>query len=647
VHFRTHDISLRRRRIVTAIAGHFRFGSRFEPGRSCAAMLDAQSCYGPHDRAQADDGDIALGRNLYRLLPEDIHDRQPLRSGPLLLVADVRIDNRDELLGALGAVGANLSDAALLLQAFERWGQGVLDRVAGDFAFAVWNSRDRELTLARDPLGQRPLHYHRGDGFFAFASMPAGLHALDGIPREPDEEKAAQFVADLFPSGPRSYFRGILRVEPGHVVTVTRESVSTRRYWQPRRSELRLPRMADYVEAFREQIDRATGAMLRGGGELVASHLSAGYDSSAVTATAARLLAPEGRRLLAFTAAPREGFDGPVPRGRIADESRLAATTAAMHPNIDHVVIRPSGTSPFALLDAKHPLVQQPAGHICNGVWGTAIKEAAKARGASVLLIGQIGNYTISAGGRGQLADLVRQGRMLRWWREARAMVAKSPMRWRGVFDNSFGPWLPLPLYELLSRGFRGASPSSAKPSLLSAAWAGRMAQRPADSFRDPRPGKDSAELAISLLHNEDSGNFRKASIAAWGIDERDPTGDRRLIDFCLSLPTEMLLRDGEKRPLARAALADRLPAEVLDLQDRGYQMADWYEQITPELVAAEAERLARCEAAAGVVDFNHVRAMIDAWPSGGWDRQWVISEYRAGLLRALSAAHFLGGARV
>lgn len=605
-------------------------------------MLAAQEAYGPDDRAQAGESDIALGRNLFRLLPEDAYDRQPLRRGPLWLVADVRIDNRAELLSALNADPAELSDAGLLLQAFERWGESVLDRLAGDFAFAVWNSRDSSLTLARDPLGQRPLHYHRGDGFFAFATMPSGLHALGLFPRVADEERAAEFVADLYPKGPRSYFKDILRVEPGHVVTVTPGGVRSRRYWQPGRRDLRLPTMADYVEAFREQVDQATGAMLRGAGDLAGSHLSAGYDSSAVAATAARLLAPEGRRVLAFTSAPRAGFDGPVPRTRIADESPIAAATAAMHANIEHVVVRPGGVSPFALLDRRHPLIQQPSGHICNGVWGAAIKEAARARGVTVMLNGNMGNYTISAGGRGQLADLVRQGKLLRWWRESRAMVAKSPMRWRGIIDNSFGPWVPLPLYALLSRGFLDSSHGRAKPHLVSPAWADRMAGRSAESFRDPRPSRDSVGLAIRLLQNEDSGNFRKASLAQWGIDERDPTGDRRLIDFCLSLPTEMLLRDGEKRPLARAALADRLPPAVLDLQDRGYQMADWYEQITRDLVREQAEHLEQCDAAAAVVDFGHVWALINAWPSGGWERPWVISEYRAALLRALSAAHFL-----
>jgi asparagine synthase (glutamine-hydrolysing) len=635
---------------MTALAGLLAFGSRYDAAQLCIQMLRAQTVFGPHDLSHTEEQEAAFGRCLHRILPEDEHDRQPLKSrtAPLLLVADVRLDNRQELACELGiqSDATTLSDTDILLKALERWGEAALDRLCGDFAFALWDSDRRILRLARDPLGQRPLHYHAGDGFFAFASMPHGLHATGLIPPRPELGRAAEFVADLYPEGPASYFEGISRVEPGYILTVSPHGIRSRRFWQPRHRELRLPRREDYVEAFREQLDRSVGAMLRGAGGMVAAHLSSGYDSSAVTATAARLLAPSGGRVLAFTAAPRPGFDGPVPRGRIADESALAAATAAMHPNIDHAIIRTTGASPFALLEERHPLVQQPAGHICNSVWGSAIKQAAREAGASVLLTGQLGNYTISAGGRGQLADLIRQGKILRWWHEARLMVANSPMRWRGVFDNSFGPWVPLPLYNLLSRGFRQSSSRAGKPFLVRSPWAERIKERSASTRRNPRPAADSAALAVELLQREDSGNFRKASLAQWGIDERDPTGDRRLIEFCLSLPIDMLLRDGEKRPLARAALSDRLPPAVLDFQDRGYQTADWYEHITQDLVRSEARRLEQSPTAAAVIDFDRVHALIDAWPTEGWERQWVISEYRAGLLRALSAAHFLCSAQ-
>src|SRR5688572_14017842 len=172
-------------------------------------MLEAQAAYGPHDLALAELGPVTAGRCLYRLLPEDRFDRQPLtgEGGRFLLVADIRIDNRGELLGELG-IGtpstSTMSDAALLLAAYLRWGDDILQKMHGDFAFALWDSKEKSLTLARDATGECPLHFHAGDGFFAFASMAPALACLPEVGRAVDEERLAQFVGDMPPRGQRS-----------------------------------------------------------------------------------------------------------------------------------------------------------------------------------------------------------------------------------------------------------------------------------------------------------------------------------------------------------------------------------------------------------------------------------------------------------
>src|SRR5437763_9947232 len=119
-----------------------------------------------------------------------------------------------------------------------------------------------------------------------------------------------------------------------------------------------------------------------------------------------------------------------------------------------------------------------------------------------------------------------------------------------------------------------------------------------------------------------DFGQYRKGILGGWGIDKRDATADRRLVEFCLSLPLDMLLSKGERRPLARAALADRLPAEVLDAKGKGYQAADWHEALTRDrpAIAALVERVADDETASSVVDVDWLRAALADWPSGGWN---------------------------
>ena len=639
---------------MSAIAGVWRFDGKPEPVADCDRMLAAQQIYGPHDGRHWADGPIALGRRLYRTLPEDAHDRQPLVSqdGRLTLVADIRLDNRNELIAALGLPSgdaAELCDAAILLASWERWDEGALDRMVGDFAFALWHAPAQKLLLARDFLGQRPLHYHRGKGFFAFGSMPKGLHALAEVPNAPDEDMIAEFVTLTPHRGPHSYFKGIDRVEPAHLVTVMRDSLTARRYWQPQRASAAAARKHhDYVEGVRYHLDQATRSRLRGAAGAVGAHLSAGFDSAAVTATAARLLAPGGGKVVAFTAVPRQGYDGPVPRNLIGDEGPLAAATAAMYPNIEHVPIRSGQRSPFDGLDRSLFLFNRPVLNPSNLIWMDAINRAARERKLTVMLVGQRGNMTLSYNGVELLPELLRQGRLIALCRQASKLVAKKEFRWRGVLARTFGPFVPIWLWQWLNETVRGQ-----KQDVLfyTAIRAERLAELDLEARARERgldfsyrPWQDGFAMRLWVMQRNDPGNYNKGYLGGWGIDHRDPLADKRLVEYCLSIPTEEYLANGVTRALAKRALADRLPQAVLNERKRGYQAVDWHEGLTaarPE-IAVELERLVACAPAARALDLARMKRLAENWPASGWGTYNVMRQYRQALLRGIAAGHFL-----
>ena len=536
-----------------------------------------------------------------------------------------------------------MADAAILMAALDRWDEQAVDRLEGDFAFALWDSGCQRLMLARDFMGQRPLHFHRSGDFFAFASMPKGLHALPEIPPAPDRDMLTRFLALMPEGGTRSYFAGVERVPPGSICIVTPGGISTDRYWQPSRTPLRLSRDRDYEDAVREALDRAVAARLRGADAGVGAHLSGGLDSSGVAATAARLIG-EGQKVSAFTAVPREGYDGPIPYGRFGDEGPLAASVAARYPNIDHVLVRTNGRSPLAALDRNFFLFERPMLNLCNGVWIDGIMDSAKARRLPVMLTGQMGNMSFSYGGLEQLPELLARGHWLRLARALRRLPANG-IRPRSALAHTIGPFLPAGLWRAINRRigkhFRLGDYSAVNLDTAHALEAAAAANGLDLSYR---PRRDPFGTRCWVIRRIDSGNYNKGYLGGWGVDVRDPSADRRLVELCLSIPAEQFLKDGMPRSLARRVLADRLPAEVVREQRKGLQAVDWHEGLSAARDEArmEAQRLVAVEGSGDILETAKIGALLDNWPEGGWNGNKVTSLYRLALLRGLSGGHFL-----
>ena len=194
-------------------------------------------------------------------------DAQPLHDGELSLVADLRLDNRDELAGALSigaAALADMPDSALLLAAYKKWGADCVDHLIGDFAFAVWDAHKRTLTLARDHMGQRHVFYHQGEGFFAFATEIKGLWALPHVPRTLSESALLDRCCSTQRTIRRDRLRRHSRCARRHRADHRRRRRSTRRYWEPHADPAHEGRdEAYYIETYRKVLSEAVACRLR------------------------------------------------------------------------------------------------------------------------------------------------------------------------------------------------------------------------------------------------------------------------------------------------------------------------------------------------------------------------------------------------
>lgn len=635
---------------MTAIAGLIRFDGAPVDVNILERMQNLLTPYGRDAQQHWRQGGAGLLRTLLRTTAEDRFDRQPLYhdASDTRLLFDGRIDNRDELIRELGLSAADallLADSDLALRSVLKWDVDAVRHFIGNFALACWRAREQRLWLARDPLGYRPLFWHRQPGFFAFASLAKVLLAIPGVPRAICEERLADQLLLLPTRGPESFYKNIFRVEPGQVVAVTDGRLTSFRYhaFDPAR-EIRLARDDDYLEAFGERLETAVHRHLRAAGP-IASHLSSGYDSSTVTAVAARQRARRGQTLTAYTAVPRQGFAGPVPQGRHADESIAAAALAARFPNIQHIVIRPNADDMMESLRSTNDLMDRVVTNPCNAPWALAINEHAQRSGIKVLLGAQMGNFTISYDGDQLLPRLLGQLRLIDWLREMRALKRTQPnRRWLGLLSKSISPYLPSSAWLALSK-LRDREMSPRIYSPIRADFLARMSHRIKASGwnTNSKPWSNGRKMRIAGLSIIDLGESF-TYFNSFGLDFRDPTADLQLIDFCLSIPESQYLRNGTNRWLLRRFVQDILPDEILQSKTKGLQGADWYEATATALpeIRREISRMLDSGVVGEYIDLESILHALNHWPQSGWDEQRTIVAYRIKMLRGLGAGHFV-----
>lgn len=567
------------------------------------AMRQALPDWGP-DGFGAWHDDVA-GLAQARLLTTPGSAQEPLpvedRAAGFAFTAAARIDNRDELIRALGlelsASGRDrLADGDLMLAAYRRWGVGAPRRVLGDWSFAAWHPSARRLFIARDHFGNSALYYHLDANLFAFACAPQPLRVLGLAPPRIDELRLAQYLISWpAPDGATTFDAGIRRLPPAHMMTVTPERLDVQQYWDMGEvTELRLPRSEDYVEGLREHFDEAVRTRLRSRGQIAVS-LSGGLDSGSVAATAAEQLRSSEAQIPALTSVP-VADPAPFLRGRVGDELPLARAVASAAGDLDLVALDARDVTPIQSIHWALEAFGQPSHVAGNNFWIMDLLRGARDRGCRVLLTGQMGNAGVSWRGS-PLSQPVSYGlRELGAWRLAKAQLARV-----------------LPHELLVARARQALDPlwyrsTAIHPELVRRLELAERRLRDPDLYpRSPRQER----LELFMPGRTEVGAIWAALGTSWSVEVRDPTADVRLISFALSVPDRLFIdpRTRTRRWLIREAMRGRLPDEVRLTSRRGLQAAD----LVPRLRASSGEvdgaldEVSRGPAAA-YVDVPHMR---------------------------------------
>ena len=325
---------------MCGIAGWYRRAGRRVDRSIITRQCDRLIQRGPDDSGLLVDGDFGFG--MRRLSIIDVEGgHQPISSadGRYSIICNGEIVNHPELRRRIGSSFAfrTRSDVETLLAAYLHWGDEAWLRAEGMYAAAIWDRETRTLCLARDPLGIKPLVITEQQGGLAFASDINGLRDVPGYEFDVDERGVHDFFCFGHVLGPRSIFRQVRAIPPGHVLRLGPDGEpSLRRFWEPSLKKRDGRSEAEWVEETRERVLQTVKQHMLSDVP-VGAFLSGGIDSGAVAAGMTRAA---DRQVTVFTA----GFPG----------SKIDETAAA-RPSLAKLSAAGYRTRDFdALLDAKH-----------------------------------------------------------------------------------------------------------------------------------------------------------------------------------------------------------------------------------------------------------------------------------------------------
>ena len=255
------------------------------------SLVDFLSYRGPDSRECWMDGSIGLGHAMLRTTRESLGERQPANlDGRFWIVADARLDGRAEFIVELQRSGRvvrpDAPDSELILHAYAAWGSPCVEHLRGDFSFAIWDARNKQLFCVRDHFGIKPFYYLQRASLFLFSNTLNCVRTHRGVSGELNEAAIGDFLLfGLNCDNATTSFRDIQRLPPAHCLTISADGVKLRRYWTaPTYGPIRYTKAGDYIEHFQALLHEAVADRLRT--ERVGILLSGGLDSSSVAAVA-------------------------------------------------------------------------------------------------------------------------------------------------------------------------------------------------------------------------------------------------------------------------------------------------------------------------------------------------------------------------
>lgn len=604
---------------MSGFCGYFSFLAGIPPKmEDMQAMDKAMDTWGPIHAAWQDES-LAVSARLNPLCAQDNVDSVFLLEPDLMLVGHVRLDGRAQLLHRLGqsSQSASMTDIQIFAAAWRKWGPNCTEYVYGDWICAVWDRQQQRLWLGRDAAGNTGLYYAFNHRRLVFATSINAVLAHPTVSRQLNHNLLVeQLLPQLAMSDETAtVYQEIFRLPGGYAIHADREGrVNCDNWWYPEKLGEIAWNTEDCHAAFRELYAECVQDRLRGNDGLTGIMLSAGLDSGSVAALAAPHLASTGQRLMAYVSVPAFAPDG-APAYRQGHEGALARKSAEHIGNIDLIEMACANVSVVDSIKQMLDTHGRPTIAAINYHWLHEILRFARTQNVRVMLTGQGGNATVSWSGSGvdqstsSLLSCMRS-------RIAGQQTPLLPVIKQQLLKPARGCRDRLAGVNTVGRQLLGLD-SALRPRQFAHYLRGHCASVLAGIHAPSSKEKNSiyTRFRLGRLASAGTGSNWMELGAANGMDVRDPTRDRRMIEFCWQVPDRIFWANNTQRGLIRDGMSGALPAEVMKSNQKGLQAADIGYRILAEQ--------------------DYIHATLDALQQHRLASEWVnVPKIRAALVR-------------
>lgn len=612
-------------------------------------MADEMAVWGPDGVGSIISGSAAFGHALLIVTHESRFEKMPFHDQDegILFTAAARLDNRDELCDLFSIPHPErptTSDGQLVLKAYKKWGTESCKHIFGDWSFAVWHIKEQRLFLARDHLGNTGLYYYFKPPLVVFASDTEALLAHPKVPRKLDELRLAKSMvfSPFDKDWSRTFWKNVCFLPASHSITITQGKESIEKYWYLEKADpIRFVSDEEYLEGFLDQFRRAVRIRLNSV-RPICTQLSAGLDSSSVTALAAEALQKENKPLVAYTSVPLYPVDNLFP-GRLTNEWPLAHQVAERYTNIEHIPIQSEDISPLEAVSQSLKILHEPQHAAANMFWIISIFENARRRNIGVMLTGQLGNGGVSwSAGKDYIFYLFAKNQWHKGSHALKEYKENKKLSWyRAIKSQLLLPMLS-PLWSDLKRFLHPSKQERLFYHFPSRDFLKRLGSPETGLIPRDRPLDPLDEQMLTTIRNGTMvGPVWNSYGAFYNMEVRDPTADVHLLEFCMGIPDEQYRYAGGSRMLIRRAMAGILPDTLRWNVKRGRQAADIMARIFEHQNELDKE-LDHLESANEVICYLNIQEMKQAWESMKTSGTGNFSSNSNALLRAINTGHFL-----